>query len=221
VSGSVALFIEFYRRQFGVDPSPALIKAAFLPVAHDLAGNLDADGGILGHRFDARQGWGRLDLAAVIKPQGDVLYFDAPLVFDTTGESWAYSLNLLDVGRPLRIMLVWTDAPGHGLGGSTPAWNNDLDLSVSVGGETYLGNNFDPLSGWSQSGGVADFRNNTEGVLLPTVPGGFVTITITAANINSDGLPNSGDLTDQDFALVIYTGQYRYIFPLAFSTIQQ
>jgi hypothetical protein len=53
------------------------------------------------------------------------------------------------------------------------------------------------------------------------VPGGFVTITITAANINSDGLPNSGDLTDQDFALVIYTGQYRYIFPLAFSTIQQ
>ena len=117
-------------------------------------------------------------------------------------------------------MLTWTDAPGHGLGGSTPAWNNDLDLSVTTGGVTFLGNNFDPLTGWSQTGGSADFRNNTEGVLLPTVPGGFVTITVTAANINSDGLPNSGDLTDQDFALVIYTGQYRYIFPLAFSAIQ-
>jgi len=220
VSGSVALFIDYYRQQYGVDPSPALIKAAFLPVAHDLAGNLDADGGILGHRFDAKQGWGRLDLAAVLKPQGKVLYFDAPQVFDNSSETWSYSLNLLDVGQPVHIMLAWTDAPGHGLGGSTPAWNNDLDLSVSVGGEIYLGNNFDPLTGWSQSGGVADFRNNTEGVLLPGVPGGFVTITVSAANINSDGLPNSGDLTDQDFALVIYTGQYRYIFPLVFSAIQ-
>ena len=219
VSGSVALFIEYYRQQFGVDPSPALIKAAFLPVAHDLAGNLDADGGVLGHPFDAKQGWGRLDLAAVLKPQGDVLYFDAPQVFDNSGDTWSYSLNLLDIGQPMRVMLAWTDAPGHGLGGSTPAWNNDLDLSVSVGGETYLGNNFDPVTGWSQTGGSADFRNNTEGVLLPTVPGGFVTITVTAANINSDGLPNSGDLTDQDFALVIYTGQYRYIFPLVFSVI--
>ena len=117
VSGAVALFIEYYRQQFEVDPSPALIKAAFLPVAHDLAGNLDADGGILGHRFDAKQGWGRLDLAAVLKPQGDVLYFDAPQIFDATGESWTYSLNLLDVGQPVRVMLAWTDAPGHGLGG--------------------------------------------------------------------------------------------------------
>ena len=24
---------------YGVDPSPAMVKAAFLPVAHDLAGN--------------------------------------------------------------------------------------------------------------------------------------------------------------------------------------
>jgi len=218
VSGSVALFIEYYRRQFGVDPSPALIKAAFLPVAHDLAGNLDADGVVLGHRFDARQGWGRLDLSAVLKPQGEVLYFDAPQVLDATGESWSYSLNLLNVGQPVRVMLAWTDAPGHGLGGSTPAWNNDLDLAVTAGGATYLGNNFDPLSGWSVTGGTADFRNNTEGVILPTVPGGFVTITVSAANITSDGLPNSGDLTDQDFSLVVYTGQYRYIFPLAFSS---
>jgi subtilisin family serine protease len=57
VSGAVALFIEYYRNlttEFGfgpTDPSPALIKAAFLPVAHDLAGFDDADGGTLGHPF--------------------------------------------------------------------------------------------------------------------------------------------------------------------------
>ena len=78
VSGSVALFIDYYRQQFGVDPSPALIKAAFLPVAHDLAGNLDADGGILGHRFDAKQGWGRLDLSAVHSSRRVMCFISTP-----------------------------------------------------------------------------------------------------------------------------------------------
>jgi hypothetical protein len=31
---------------------------------------------------------------------------------------------------------------------------------------------------------------------------GDVTITVTAANIAGDGVPNTGDATDQDFALV-------------------
>ena len=99
-------------------------------------------------------------------------------------------------------MLVWTDAPGHGLGGSTPAWNNDLDLVVEARG-TYLGNNFD-INGWSVTGGAADFHNNTEGVFLGPIPPGNLTVRVVASNINSDGLPNSGDSTDQDFALVAY-----------------
>jgi subtilisin family serine protease len=43
VSGAIALFIEYYRRLFpGLpNPSPALIKAAFTAVAHDLAGHLE------------------------------------------------------------------------------------------------------------------------------------------------------------------------------------
>jgi hypothetical protein len=100
-------------------------------------------------------------------------------------------------------MLVWTDAPGHGLGGSTPAWNNDLDLVVEVGGDTYRGNNFN-ASGWSQTGGTADDRNNTEGIFLGPTPPGSAVLKVVAANINSDGIPNEGDATDQDFALVCY-----------------
>lgn len=217
LSGTAALFIEYYRNHFGVDPSPALIKAAILPVAHDLAGFQDADGVVMGHRFNSQQGWGRLNLSAVLDPLGDVFYYDAPQIFDTTGEQWQTTLNLADVGTSVRIMLVWTDAPGHGLGGTTPAWNNDLDLTVSAGGVTYYGNNFDPLTGWSQPGMVSDPANNTEGVMLETAPGGWVTVTVTAANINSDGVPDFGDDTDQDFALVIYTGQYIQYYPIAFS----
>lgn len=203
VSGAVALFIEHYRNLYGVDPSPAMIKAAFLPVAHDLAGYRDADNGILGHPFDSKQGWGRMDLDAVVNSQMEVHYFDNPTLFTTTGQEWTQNVTALDPTQPLRVMLVWTDAYGHGLGGATPAWNNDLDLVVEMGGNTYLGNVFGS-DGWSQPGGSADFRNNTEGVFIGPATSGAATIRVVAANINSDGVPGNGIPMDQDFAVVCY-----------------
>ena len=203
-SGAVALFVQRYRGlSGGADPSPALIKAAFLPVAHDLAGHLDADGNPLGHPFDSKQGWGRMDAAAVVDPQVPVVYIDQRIVFDGTGEEWAQSLEVADPSRPIRLMLAWTDAPGHGLGGITPAWNNDLDLFVEADSNTYHGNDFGP-DGWSQAGGSADPMNNTEGVFLGPGAVGKFTVRVVASNINSDGVPNLGDTTDQDFALVCY-----------------
>ncbi len=184
VSGAIALFIEYYRGlpSYESDPSPALVKAAFLPVAHDLAGNLDADGAILGHPFDNRQGWGRMDLEAVVVPRVAVRYFDDPFVFDDTGQEWSTTLAADDPNQPLRIMLVWTDAPGHGLGGSTPAWNNDLDLVVENGPDVYFGNNFG-AAGWSTTAGTADFKNNTEGVFLGPAATGDYTIRVVASDI--------------------------------------
>ncbi len=202
VAGAVALFIERYRNLFAVDPSPAMAKAAFLPVTHDLAGHLDADNGTLGHPFDNKQGWGRMDLARVLDPQDAVAYFDNPQVFDGSGEEWSETLTVDNTSEPVRLMLVWTDAAGHGLGGSTPAWNNNLDLVVNVGADTYRGNVFDG-NGLSSTGGSADTRNNTEGVFLPAGTTSF-TVRVQATNVSSDGLPGVGDATDQDFALVCY-----------------
>lgn len=214
VSGAAALFIQYYRGLFGVDPSPALLKAAFLPVAHDLAGFHDADGGVLGHPFDSKQGWGRMDLEAVVDPALPVLYFDNPQVFDATGEIWEESFGAADPTQPVRLMLAWTDAPGHGLGGSTPAWVNDLNLEVSANDDIYRGNAF-TVSGWSQSGGTADGMNNTEGIFLgPMAPETF-TVRVSAANIAGDGVPNLGDITDQDFALVCYNCLQQADFTLA------
>jgi hypothetical protein len=208
VSGAVALFTQDYRRRFGgQEPSPALVKAAFLPVAHDLAGHADADGGSLGHPFDSKQGWGRLNAAAVLNPQPAVLYFDQLVVFDNTGDEWVQVLRVKYPGQAVRLMLVWTDAPGHGLGGSTPAWNNDLDLLVRAGGAEYWGNDFGP-DGWSQAGSEADPMNNTEGVFLRPGSAASVSVHVLASNISSDGVPNQGDLTDQDFALVCYNCAY-------------
>jgi hypothetical protein len=215
VSGAVALFFEQYRNQYGEDPSPALVKAAFLPVAHDLAGNLDADGGTLGHPFDSKQGWGRLDASAVLDPDMTVSYFDQAVVLDESGETWTYDLVVSDIYLELRAMLVWTDAPGHGLGGSTDAWVNDLDLSLAVDDHIYLGNNFG-ADGYSITGGTADGMNNTEGILFSNVQPETYTLTVTAANIGGDGIPNEGDETDQDFALVLYLVSEEYHFPIFF-----
>ena len=204
VAGAVALFVEQYRTAFGEDPTPALIKASFTAVASDLAGNDDADGGTLGHPFDSKQGWGRMDLSAVlINDEGSVQYYDAPVILEQTGDQWSVTVSPVDPSKPMRFMLVWTDALGHGLGGSTPAWNNDLDLTVSTGSSIYKGNNIGS-QGWSTTSGSADQKNNTEGVFLgPTAPG-QATITVTASNLNSDGVPSEGDGIDQDFSLVCY-----------------
>ncbi len=215
VAGGVALFVEQYRNAYEVDPSPALIKAAMTASASDLSGNDDADGGTLGHPFDSKQGWGRMNLSSMLMtPADSVRYYDAPVVLDQTGDQWSATVSPLDPSKPMKIMLVWTDALGHGLGGSTPAWNNDLDLTVSSGVTTYRGNNFGS-QGWSVAGGSADNKNNTEGVFLGPTPPGQVTITVTAANLNSDGIPNSGDMLDQDFAVVCYNAAAEPGFSIA------
>jgi hypothetical protein len=215
VSAGIALFIEYYRNLPGnvADPSPALAKAAFMAVAHDLEGNTDADGVAMGHRPDSKQGWGRLNLPAVVDPPADsVIYYDQHRIFEESDEEWLREVSPLDPAQPMRIMLVWTDAPGHGLGGATPAWNNDLDLVVEAGGNAYLGNVFG-VDGYSAIGGSADHKNNAEAVFLE-LPPDDVTIRVLATNINSDGVPGHNDETDQDFALVCYNCEYSAGFAL-------
>jgi hypothetical protein len=75
---------------------------------------------------------------------------------------------------------------------------------VTAAAQTYVGNALDN-AGWYISGGVADAKNNTEAVFLQSAQhAATVTIEVLATDINSDGLPSSGDGTDQDFALVCY-----------------
>jgi hypothetical protein len=62
--------------------------------------------------------------------------------------------------------------------------------------------------------------HNTEGIFLSELPTSSFEIKVTAANIAGDGVPNVGDDTDQDFALVLYIdyedlgGDYQIFIPL-------
>jgi len=210
VSGASALFTEWYRKGRGEDPAPALIKAAFVNGAVDLAGARDADGVTLGHVPDQKQGWGRLNLSNVFgRTEKD--FVNQTVLLGETGQSWSAGIEPVDPAKPVKVTLVWTDAPGHGLGGSTPAWVNDLDLRVTEGVDesavTYLGNAFgSPSTGWSVPGGSADFMNNVENVFLESA-GGPLRVEVLAANLPGDGVPGNGDDTDQDFALVVSNGR--------------
>lgn len=206
VTGASSVFISKYRSEHaGATPSPALVKAAFTAVAKDLSGFNDADGRVMGHRPDRFQGYGRLDLDAVANPADPVLYFDQSEVFTAAGENWTRQVTPADPSRPLRIMLAWTDAKGHGLGGTSPAWVNNLDLVVDSAGTSYRGNVIG-ADGWSTGGGSADAMNNLEGVFLSAAQlGGPVTIEVLAANISADALnPYTPGAPAQDFALVCY-----------------
>lgn len=206
VSGAGALFIEKYRNEHeGETPSPAMIKAALTAVAKDLAGYRNADNGVMGHRPDRFQGYGRLDLDAVINPPTPVVYVDQTEIFSASGQQYNLAVIAADPDQPVRIMLAFTDAPGHGLGGTTPAWVNDLDLSVEANGNTYRGNVIGS-DGWSATGGSADGKNNLEGVYLsPAQHAGSARIIVDATNIAADALnPHAPGAFAQDFALVCY-----------------
>ena len=202
VSGGAALYVE-QRRNAGLpDPSPAMVKAALLAAATNLTGQLDADGQPMGPPFETHQGWGRLHLQDVLATDQMIFDLDQTVRLDVTGENWSEVLTVAEPAQPVRIMLAWTDAPGHGLGGITPAWCNDLDLEVATSdGTEYVGNSFDG-DGWSIPGGDRDVANNTEGVFLPAGLTTAVRIRVAARNLAADGVPGVGDSTDQDFALI-------------------
>lgn len=175
----------------GAAPSPALMKAYLM--AHTLYLTGVGAGGTLPSNS---QGYGMPTLDQLFD---DAFKFvvDQSEVFDNTGETWTWSGSVADSGLPVRITLAFTDMAGA-IGTSPQV--NDLDLEVEVGGMTYRGNVFS--GALSTIGGSADAANNYEAVFLPAGTSGALEITVRATNVAGDGIPNSGDVTDQDFALV-------------------
>jgi subtilisin-like proprotein convertase family protein len=121
----------------------------------------------------------------------------APEMFTATGQSRAFTGNIVDNTKPFRVTLAWTDAPGSTAGN---AFVNNLDLEVTVGGQIFKGNVFTGAN--SATGGSADPRNNVESVLIPAGVTGPFLVRVKASNIAGDGVPGVG-ANDQDFALVI------------------
>ena len=152
-----------------------------------------------GSLWSDAEGMGELDLGTAFDGTPRFLRDEeTDDMFTSTGQTRTFTGEVADPSLPFRVTVAWTDAPGNTFG---KAYNNDLDLTVTVGGVTYLGNVFN--GAYSTTGGTADKVNNVESVFLPTGTKGPYTVTVTAENINSIGVPNSANEINQDFALVI------------------
>ena len=212
VSGASLLIADWWDQEYGVVPSPAMVKALLINGAADMVGG----SGVGGNIPNNNQGWGRINLDNVIRNQVENIYRDQVTIFSATGETETFSFGVPDPTQPLKITLVWSDAAGAA--GASPALVNNLDLTVVNGASTYFGNYFS--GGWSAPGGSADVLNNIESVYIQN-PSASATITIQATGINGDGVPYNGDATDQDFAIVCYNCVVEADFTLAVSPGQQ
>lgn len=121
---------------------------------------------------------------------------DQPEVFGATGETWTWRGAIVDPGKPVRIVMAYTDAAAA-IGVSPQV--SSLNLAVQVNATTYLGNRF--FGQWSVIGGSANYH---DAVFLPAGASGALQMTVAAANIAGSGIPNNAGPTDQDCALVCY-----------------
>jgi hypothetical protein len=193
VAGVSSLYYYWLENEYGTIPSPALMKAYLIAHPTYLTG-ISANDTLPSNS----QGYGMPNMTLAFDDTPRYMVNQTEL-FDNSGEIWTFSGNIVDPGKPVRVVMAYTDQPGA-IGTSPEV--NDLNLEVTTGGDTYLGNNFSGQ--WSMTGGPVDGDNNYEAVFLPTGASGQINVTVAAFNIAGDGVPNTGDATDQDFALVIY-----------------
>lgn len=198
VSGVAALLRQYFINHSIAPPSPAMTKAYLMSSTRYMTGASAND-----DLWSDRQGMGRLDLGTALDDEARVLRDQLPAdLFTASGQSRTFTGNIVNTNKPFRVTLAWTDAPGTTAGA---AYNNDLDLVVTVNGKIYRGNSF--VKQWSTTSQTADSKNNVESVILPPGATGTYTVQVIAANINSDGVPQNQYPLDQDFALVIYNAE--------------
>lgn len=169
-------------------PSGPLMKAMLL-------NGTKIDGGFFANNI----GWGRVWLENTLYFDGDSRRFRFWEITNdnglTTGEQFSVDVEI-QAGQEFRATLVWYDLAGPTGSGVTLV--NNLDLSLQVGGNTYLANNFSGNN--SITSGTADLVNTVEQIRFSSPVSGTYTLTIDAENIIGDGTFNSDK---QGFALVV------------------
>jgi hypothetical protein len=195
VAGGVALLYQYFLNAGLGAPSPAMAKAFLANSAAYMNGT-----GAGGNLPSNSQGMGRMDLGRAFDGV-QRLIIDQTQTLGSTGQTYQVSGSVATTSQPFRVSLAWSDAPGPTTGAP---YVNNLDLEVTINGQTYRGNVFSGAN--SATGGSADPRNNLESIFLPAGVSGSFTVTVRATNIAGDGVPGNSDTTDQDFALVVYNG---------------
>jgi hypothetical protein len=111
----------------------------------------------------------------------DLKVWDVTSGFTSAGQYTEYTITTgPSITEYTKIVLTWVDYPANT--GVTSLVVNNLNLTVTVNGNTYLGNVFGTTAR-SITGGTADSENVTEVVWLDATPNQTVTIRVTAASV--------------------------------------
>lgn len=173
----------------GFTPSGTLVKATLLNSAVNMTG--------IGGFPSNQEGWGRVLLDNALYFPGD----DEQLIVRdvrnssgdalSTGQTDELVINSDDISVPLKVTLVWHDAPSTPNSMFTPVNNLDLEVVMPTG-QVILGNNI--VNGQSTFGGSTDSINNVEMVMLPAAIDGDYTVRVKGTAVNQG---------PQGYALVI------------------
>jgi hypothetical protein len=185
VAGCAALVRQYLREYEGVEnPSAALVKAILIHAAEYI--NYPYAHKSSGPWADNEQGWGRINLKNCLFPSETsrrICFIDQ--VNGLSQGEMPHRIKLNDNASPLRITLVYTDAPGERL-------INNLNLYAYApnGVDYYVGNDFKGTK-------KPDTVNNVEGIIVPSPATGNWLLKVDAKEVNVGA---------QDYALVISGG---------------
>ena len=200
VAGAAAVTVEWYEKEYGSIPSPAMVKALIINTANDLD---PVGGNTRSHIPNQDEGWGMVDISKLQRPHDDPIQFftdDQTFVFTDSGQMNQHTAMVDREGEPLKISLVWTDKEAPGSTETGRSLINDLDLEVeSPSGLIYRGNAFsggwtpageNTMSDFDSSGDGWDDSNNVENVYIhpDEVEQGMYTIRVIAREIGDDGV---------------------------------
>ena len=177
VAGLTTLIREYYPKYFNHQPSAALVKATLLNGAEDI-----------GYGIPSKEaGWGRANIKNSLPPIYEHTFYDVQQGL-TTGKKKTFTLPVLP-GKPLKVMLVWTDHEAKVFPLNGKKLVNDLDLVVvDPKSNKYNGN--DVTAPYNDQ---VDRINNVERVAITTPQKGTYTIEVHGYNIPKN---------TQNFALV-------------------
>jgi hypothetical protein len=193
VAAAAALVRQYYTEGFyptgtqqphhAFTPTGALLKATLINSTIDMTGEPGYPGD--------REGWGIIRLQNALSFPGSARL---TRVWDsrhahglTTGDVHEHHLDVAAGTQPLRVTLVWSDAPADASSAAPVVNNLDLEVVDPTGATTFFGNDF--ANGVSTTGGAADALNNVEMVLVNNPAAGDWTIRVrgTAVNVGRQG----------------------------------
>lgn len=186
VAGAAAVARQYLVDVRRHEPSAALLKAVLINGADPIAGQFPGE---VAGDVNTAAGFGRINLARSVATRTS--FADSPADAVSTGEVRVFEIKGVRPGEPLRITLVWTDAPAGSGGGLV----NQLYLRVEDPDGTLL------------DGDVSRFPdpvNNVQRVIIANPRAGRYRIAVLGFSVivHATGVP-SGPAPRQSFAVSV------------------